>query len=157
MSSARQASIPHGRFGSSPSSSSSIATGLRTLRELHRSEGASRLMRGSRVKPTERQGQQRAQSSEAVTGMAQRDVSTVWCGANLLMTGVRCSPIRGIVGTQSCATRDFRDGDARESTLGDDWEPGYLKGQCGQGRYIKGIAHKGERTVSILCCSPRLF
>jgi hypothetical protein len=49
----------------------------------------------------------------------------------------------------------------RTSWVGEDWDPGYLKGECGPYRYIKGIAHPelGDqypaRATAILCCSAR--
>jgi hypothetical protein len=70
------------------------------------------------------------------------------------MLGLRCSDVVGIRGATSCATLDFRNQDQRETDELGDWSPGYLKGQCGPGRYVKGVAHGGGRPVSILCCSP---
>jgi hypothetical protein len=79
------------------------------------------------------------------------------------LVGARCSALSSPPGTYpqaaNCQALDFRSADARELNSSGDWDPGFLKGECGDGRYIKGIAHGtmgsgSARTVRILCCSP---
>jgi hypothetical protein len=77
--------------------------------------------------------------------------------------GARCSALTSPPGfvtqAQFCQALDFGAGDARETTSSGDWDPGFFKGECGPGRFIKGIAHGGVgdgsgQAVRILCCSP---
>jgi hypothetical protein len=81
-------------------------------------------------------------------------------GAAGSLESARCAPIVNNHGAVNCAVRDFRNGNNRESTFRGDWDYGYIKGECGPGRYVKGIAHGvgnhgcGLRAVAILCCSP---
>jgi hypothetical protein len=79
------------------------------------------------------------------------------------VVGARCSalisPARTYAVATNCAVMDFTNVDAREPNASGDWDSGFLKGECGDGRYIKGIAHgmfgNGSRRVTkILCCSP---
>jgi hypothetical protein len=100
--------------------------------------------------------------TEVVTGIAQ-DFGSYYGTEGMLTEAIRCSPrIDGFV-AQNCASRDFRYGDNRETTIRGDWAYGYMKGECGQGRFVKGIAthyrgdsfndQLGARTLYVLCCS----
>lgn len=97
----------------------------------------------------------------AITGLAQHE----WQGFDAeisnknegwVQTGVaRCSRVTGMTGVSNCESHDFRNHDVREANSegGHDWDRGYIKGQCGPGRFMKGIATGGYRPVAILCCS----
>jgi hypothetical protein len=96
------------------------------------------------------------------------------CAANEVMTGLalnlngqqygfgvmgaRCSRTTNTTGATACVTQIFQDHDAQEipPIVSGDWDPGFLKGQCGQGLYMKGLAHDGHggRPLAILCCTP---
>jgi hypothetical protein len=54
-----------------------------------------------------------------------------------------------------CATRTFADQEAREPSLLCDWDEGFYKGECGNGRYVAGVSvdpHHNGGPVSLLCC-----
>ena len=84
------------------------------------------------------------------------------------VVGARCSALApqagSVAGAFNCQVVDFTDTSANEagggtSWVGNDWDPGFHKGECGPGRYVKGIAHPqfgngSARTTKILCCSP---
>jgi hypothetical protein len=54
-----------------------------------------------------------------------------------------------------CTVVDFSSNDARETTVRGDWDVGFLKGECGLGKYVKGVATDGGRALhSALCCAP---
>lgn len=71
-------------------------------------------------------------------------------GTGTEVTNARCSPA-AINGATDCAAVPYINGDNREPpTFGGDWDYGYVKGQCGPGRYVKGVA----QTSFIFCCTP---
>ncbi len=83
--------------------------------------------------------------------------------------GARCSPLvsppNTVAQATNCQVVDFTNTSANEagggtSWVGTDWDYGYHKGECGPGRYVKGIAHavwgnNSARATKILCCSPQ--
>jgi hypothetical protein len=83
------------------------------------------------------------------------------------VVGARCSALASPAGTAPTATNcqvvDFTNTSANEagggtSWVGADWDFGFHKGECGNGRYVKGIAHPqfgsgSARATKILCCS----
>lgn len=89
----------------------------------------------------------------------------------------RCAPLVPpsgyIAEAADCQVRDISDHDDREpgSNSSWDWNYGYLKAECGPGRYIKGVAHRDAvvpnggvsgstgagRIVKVLCCSAHIF
>jgi len=85
------------------------------------------------------------------------------------VTGARCSPLASPPGMRAvasnCQVLDFSNTSVNEagggtSWAGEDWDFGFLKAQCGPGRYIKGIAHPqfangSDRATKILCCSAQ--
>jgi len=87
--------------------------------------------------------------------------------------GARCSTLASPAGftTQAlnCQVVDFSTSSVNEagggtSFVGTDWDFGYHKGECGDGRFVKGIAHRQRGTGSessyvakILCCSTILI
>jgi hypothetical protein len=79
------------------------------------------------------------------------------------LVGARCSALTSPAGTyataSACVVLDFTSNSAQEANGTSDWDYGFLKGECGDGRYIKGIAHGrvgsgAGRATRILCCSP---
>jgi hypothetical protein len=79
------------------------------------------------------------------------------------LVGARCSALTSPPGTYAsfinCAVMNFTNNSAQETSSSGDWDFGFLKGECGDGRYIKGIAHGGfgngaGRATRILCCTP---
>jgi hypothetical protein len=80
--------------------------------------------------------------------------------------GARCSRLAAPAGqvavATDCQTLDFSNASVNEagnrtSWSGEDWDYGYLKAQCGPGRFIKGIAHRqlgagSGKAAMILCC-----
>jgi hypothetical protein len=101
--------------------------------------------------------------TDGITGLAETQNSgnigsTTWKAL--------CSPMPGNLEAQDCAAMNFTNGDAREQgSVGGDWDYGFHKGQCGPGRYVKGVAVRsddgcavagcpGTSVKAILCCSP---
>jgi hypothetical protein len=83
------------------------------------------------------------------------------------VVGGRCNKLAVPAGKTTatavnCSAVHFANTSANElgggtSWSGDDWDPGYHKGECGPGRFLKGIAHPqfgngSARTTDILCC-----
>jgi hypothetical protein len=82
------------------------------------------------------------------------------------IVGARCSNLAGLPGlaavAANCQVLEFDDASVNEAGggttfVGTDWDYGFLKGECGDGRFIKGISHSIERQGStratkILCC-----
>lgn len=82
------------------------------------------------------------------------------------IVGARCSPIAAqpgyIASASQCQVLDFTSQSVNElggttSFVGNDWDFGFYKGECGIGRYVKGIAHTrvgtgSSRATKILCC-----
>jgi hypothetical protein len=85
------------------------------------------------------------------------------------IVGALCSTLMSPPGTvaaaSNCQVVDFTNDSANEagggtSWVGADWDYKFHKGQCGDGRYIKGIAHPqlgagSARATKILCCSAQ--
>jgi len=83
------------------------------------------------------------------------------------IAGARCSTLASLPGTVAMATNckalDFTNTSVNElgggtSWSGHDWDPGYHKAECGDGRFMKGIAHTKldgvqAHATKILCCS----
>jgi hypothetical protein len=84
---------------------------------------------------------------EGVTGLAQDPNQVV---------RARCTVV-AYSGYYSCHRRDFWQSDGRDSNSGGDWDPGYYKGQCGDGLgYVKGISKDSSGKIrSLLCCTAR--
>lgn len=85
------------------------------------------------------------------------------------IVGARCSTLASPAGTfavaSGCQVLDFTSTSVNEagggtSWVGNDWDFGFYKAECGSGRYVKGIAHTkvgtgSSRATKILCCSPQ--
>lgn len=85
-------------------------------------------------------------ATQVMTALAQ----TVDSGSGSILIEARCSPAT-INGATACAAVPYIHGDNREPpTFGGDWDYGYIKGQCGSGRYVKGVA----LNAFIFCCTP---
>ncbi len=94
-----------------------------------------------------------------------------WARHGYGIVGARCSTVANpdgavLIGVSNCKVLDFTSTSVNEAGggttfVGNDWDFGYFKGECGPGRYIKGIAHSGlsggasSRATKILCCSPQ--
>ena len=91
-----------------------------------------------------------------------------WAKRGYGIGGARCSTLANppgavLVGATNCKVLDFTSTSVNEagggtSFVGTDWDFGFYKGECGDGRYIKGIAHPivgggSARATKILCCS----
>lgn len=72
--------------------------------------------------------------------------------ANTVATAMVCSHVAS--GAAACTTQVFSDSNARETLVRGDWAVGYFKGECGEGRHIKGIStDPGYGDVhALLCC-----
>ncbi len=117
-------------------------------------------------------------NSSAITGVASDHYwhGTAFCSSHGAIAsaraygiaGARCSTLASPPGmapvAANCQVLEFDDASVNEagggtSWVGNDWDYGYLKGECGDGRYIKGISHTWEgsgtasRATRILCCS----
>jgi hypothetical protein len=93
---------------------------------------------------------------DVMVGLAQTTNSG---GADLV--GTRCMGTLNVSGASDCQSNSNWFQDARESpTFDGDWSYGYYKAQCGEGRYIKGVARYPTQTdelaqeATILCCTP---
>jgi hypothetical protein len=97
-------------------------------------------------------------ANSAMTGLAQMGYYDDPWGWGAWLALARCSPIIGAVGATNCEAHDFSYHDSRESTSRPDWDQGYHKGECSEGRYVKGVARVGTdanqaRALVVLCCS----
>jgi hypothetical protein len=99
--------------------------------------------------------------TDVMVGLAQ---TTDDEGSNLV--AARCMGTLNVASARDCAPVVSWARNARESpTFDGDWSYGYTKGQCGEGRYVKGAAGTNVWAMSIaggtvndvttlLCCTP---
>jgi hypothetical protein len=107
---------------------------------------------------------------DAIVGMAE-DHGTGSDGPRVVY-GL-CAPIENNLGATNCQSEWFGQpvntgfgGNGQETPNRGDWDPGFFKGECSPGRYVKGFAHdftqtatfamvsSGDDIGAILCCSP---
>ncbi|VUD59079.1 Endoglucanase E1 [Thalassocella blandensis] len=74
-------------------------------------------------------------------------ISKRWWGTS----GVLCAKANRELGN-ACSTLWFDQGDNRQSNTGNDWSPGALKGQCGDDKYLAGVAQRDGEQAALLCC-----
>jgi hypothetical protein len=85
-------------------------------------------------------------TNEYVAGVAQSGDGKI--------DGILCCP--GVIAHEWCSTVHIDPYSTSEASSAGDWDPGYLKANCGDGRYVAGISHDAPTGTphALLCCSP---